>query len=102
MVDNRLYFVSDRGIATCVNAGTGEQVWRERLGGSFSSSPVFADGKIYFCNRDGKVFVVQPGDKYQAVATNELDSRIMATPAVVNNKIVIRTEKSLYQFSKKN
>ncbi len=102
VVKNRMYFVSDRGIVTCVNAANGKEIWQRRLGGSFSSSPIFADGKLYFCNRDGKVFVVKPGDKYQVMATNQLDSRVMATPAVVGSKILIRTEKSLYLFSKKD
>ncbi len=103
IVDELIYFVSDRGIATCLEAESGQQKWQNRLGGNFSASPLFADGKIWFCNRKGEVFVVNPNaEKLDIAATNQLDSRIMASPAAVDNSMYVRSEKSLYRFEKSN
>lgn len=98
IVDDRIYFVSDSGIASCLDRKTGDLIWNVRLGGGFSSSPIYSDGKLYFSNREGEVFVVKPGDTYELVATNQLDNRIMATPVTVGETLLIRTESSLYCF----
>ena len=91
LMDGKLYFVDDNsGVASCVDAASGSLVWRSRLGGGFSASPIAAGGVVYFCNRDGKVFVVEPGEEFKLVATNKLGSRIMATPAVYKDSLVIR------------
>ena len=101
LLDKNLYFVDDKsGIASCVSCDTGDVVWRGRLGGGFSASPISAGGMIYFANRDGQVFVVKPGQELEIVAENQLDSRVMATPAVHQDALIVRTEKSLYRFSK--
>jgi outer membrane protein assembly factor BamB len=98
LVDGHIYFTSDRGIASCVDAQSGTLLWRERLPGDVSASPVFGDGKIYFCNRNGETFVVEPGKKFSLLATNKLDSRIMSSPAIIDSSLVIRTEKYLYRI----
>ncbi len=100
LADGRLLMVSDRGIATCLDAKTGEKQWQERLGGGFASSPILADGKVYVGNRDGEVFVMRPQSTFELVATNQMDSDIMATPAAVGEQILIRTRKSLYRIQK--
>ena len=79
---------------------SGEAVWSERLGGNFSSSPLFADGRIYVCNRDGDTFVIKPGREYELLATNHLDGGIYATPAAVGRAIYLRTENALYRIEK--
>ena len=98
IVDGNIYFTSDRGIATCVDAESGKMVWRERLGGDVSASPVYGDGKLYMSNRNGETFVLKPGDEYQLVAKNKLDSRIMGSPAISENSLIIRTENYLYRI----
>lgn len=98
LIDGKIYFCSDRGIATCVDSSTGQQVWRERLGGDVSASPVYGDGKLFMSNRNGETFVIEPGDKLNKIATNKLDSRIMGSPAIVDNSLLIRTEKYLYRI----
>jgi len=101
VVDGLLFMVSDKGIATCLDATTGERVWTERLGGNFSSSPLFADGRIYVGNRDGETFVIRPGREFELLATNRLDGGIFATPAAVGRAIYLRTEHALYRLNKK-
>jgi outer membrane protein assembly factor BamB len=98
LVGEELYMVSDNGVATCLDANTGEAVWSERLGGNFSSSPLFADGRIYVSNREGETFVLAPGREYKLLATNKLDGTIMASPAAIDNALFIRTDKALYRI----
>ncbi|NDC63649.1 MAG: hypothetical protein EBZ59_06605 [Planctomycetia bacterium] len=100
VVGDELYLVSDKGIATCLDAQTGATVWTERLGGNFTSSPLLADGRIYVGNRDGKTFVIRPGRGFLMEATNELDGQIMATPAAVDRAIYVRTDKAIYRIEK--
>ena len=95
-----LVMVSDRGIATCLDAVTGEVYWQKRLGGEFASSPILADGHLFAGNRDGEVFVIRPGKEYALISTNELDGDIMATPAAVSQHLLIRTRDSLYRIEK--
>jgi len=101
LVDHELYFVSDSGIATCVDAVSGDELWRERLGGDFASSPLYADGKVYFLGRNGTTTVIQPGREFHLISKNELAGTLMASPAAVGNALFIRTEKALYRIEKK-
>lgn len=96
LVGDELYFVSDNGVATCLDAKTGEKNWEKRLAGNFVASPTLADGRIYFQNREGKTYVVQPGPKYELRATNTLDSGHWASLVGVDGAFYIRTDKALY------
>ncbi|MEC7717229.1 MAG: PQQ-binding-like beta-propeller repeat protein [Planctomycetota bacterium] len=98
LIGEELYMVSERGIMTCLNANTGEAHWTARLEGNFSSSPLFADGKIYVGNRDGQVFVLRPGREFNLIATNELDSALMASPVALRESLIFRSEESLYRI----
>lgn len=98
LVGERLYMVSERGVATCLNALTGELVWTERLKGNFAASPLYADGKIHCCNRDGETIVLKPGDKYELLALNKLDGQILASPAAVKDALYLRTDQALYRI----
>jgi outer membrane protein assembly factor BamB len=91
----------------CLNNGTlaayalktGERVYQERLGGkggSFSASPVAADGKIYLASEDGDVFVVKAGPTYELLATNSMGEVLMATPAISDGLIIVRGLKHIY------
>lgn len=100
LVGNELYLVSDEGVISCLDAKTGDQLWSKRLGGNFCSSPLYVDGRIYVGNRDGATFVIQPGRKYELLATNQLDGTIMASPAALDGALFIRTEKALYRIGK--
>lgn len=92
------YFLltSDGGVATCLNAKTGEAVWRERLGRHFSASPISAVGRVYFLSDKGITTVVKPGPALEVVARNELGEKTFASPAVSNGRLFLRSEKHLY------
>jgi outer membrane protein assembly factor BamB len=96
----RVYLVKDGGIVTCLEARSGKVAFRERLGasGTFFASPVAGDGKIFACSRGGVVVVLAAGDQRKVLARNDLGEAINATPAIVDGKLYIRTDASLYAF----
>ncbi|MCA9028989.1 MAG: PQQ-binding-like beta-propeller repeat protein, partial [Planctomycetaceae bacterium] len=98
VIDGRVFIVSDKGVGTALDVSTGERVWLKRLGGNYSASPL-TDGKhIYFCSETGQTKVVSLDDKPEVIATNKLDGRIKASPAVSGNTLFIRTDKALYRI----
>jgi outer membrane protein assembly factor BamB len=98
VVGDEVYFVSDNGVATCLDAASGDAHWTERLGGGFSASPVFAEGRVYFTNEDGTTYVVKAGQEYELLATNELGERALASPAVDDGTIYVRTAAHLWRI----
>jgi outer membrane protein assembly factor BamB len=96
--DNHLYTCSNAGIVTCYEAQTGKQVYKERLGGSggYTASPVATDGKLYFAGEDGDVRVVRAGAKFELLSINPLGEACMATPAISDGMIFIRTQYYLF------
>lgn len=98
--DGRLYFVSDKGIAQCLDARTGKEVWKHRLDGDFTASPVYADGRVYFFSEQGKTYALKAGDEFDQVGEGQLDGRFMASPAVAGNAFFLRTDKALYRIEK--
>ena len=93
-----IYCVSDRGVAMCVDAETGEEIYKQRVGGNFSASPVLAAGKIYYTSEAGKTTVIRVGREYEIVAENDLDERTLASPAIVGNAMYLRTADALYKI----
>jgi outer membrane protein assembly factor BamB len=93
-----LYVCSDGGVLTCYEAKTGKQVYRERLGGrdGYTASAVAADGRLYFTAEDGTVSVVRAGPHFELLAENRLDDSCLATPAISDGMIFIRTERYLF------
>ncbi len=102
LVGDELYFVSDDGIASCVDARTGQRHWQERLGGNFSASPIYANGHILLLNETGTATWVEAKNTFASVQTNELPGRTFATPAIIDGRIYLRTERSLYKFGNSN
>jgi outer membrane protein assembly factor BamB len=100
IVDNLLYVIHDGGTASCIEAKTGQPIWTERIGGKFSASPILADGKIYLMNEEGTTTVLAPGRHYRELAVNQLDEGCMASPAVVQDSLLIRTKRHLYRVAK--
>ena len=92
------YFLltSDTGIATCLEAQTGESLWRERLGPHFSASPVTANGLVYFLSDKGVMTVIKPGPAFEVVARNELGEATYASPAISKGCLFLRSESHLY------
>lgn len=99
LIGEELYFVSDNGIASCVNAKTGERHWMERLGGNYSASPIFVNGQILFLNETGLATWVKPGTEFVSTGKNELPGRTMATPAFSDGAMYLRTDEYLYKFA---
>ena len=98
LVENELYTVTDAGIATCIDALSGQIHWQQRLGGNHSASPVFAGGRIYFQNEEGVTTVIAPGPKFEQLARNELDGSTLASIAVSDGALFIRTGTHLYRI----
>lgn len=100
LVGDELYMVSDLGVVTCLDARSGKQLWRKRLGGAYWASPLYADGKIYFCSEGGTTTVIKPASTFEPLAENSLDGDIMATPALLESSLLIRTRTHLYCIRK--
>ena len=100
LVGNELYFVTDNGIATCVDAQTGKEYWRARVGGNHSASPIYADGRIYFLSEEGESVVIAPGQQLKHLATNQIEGRTLASMAVAGGSIFVRSETHLYRIAR--
>ena len=99
LVGDLLFVVNRDGIATCLEAKTGETVWKERLPGRYSASPIYAKDRIYFFNEDAKATVIRPSRKFTIVAESELErQRLLATPAVDDDAFIVRTETHIYRL----
>ncbi len=97
------YIVSDNGVMWCLDARTGQEIWgRQRLkSGTYSSSPVLADGKIYVTNEDGVTTVVKAGPQFEILAENDLGDYCLSSPAISDGQIFLRTSKFLYCVGKR-
>jgi outer membrane protein assembly factor BamB len=93
-----LFMVNDSGIVTCLDAKSGEQIWRARVDGEFSASPIVADGRVYLFNQEGKTTVIEAGRAFKVLAENLLDEGFMASPAVDGNALFLRTKTHLYRI----
>src|SRR4030095_2179583 len=91
-----LFAVGDNGVAICLKAGTGEVVWQERLNGSFSASPVAAEGRIYLTSDVGETTVVEAGPSFKVLAKNPLNEKVQASIAVSGGRFFIRTAQNLF------
>jgi outer membrane protein assembly factor BamB len=94
--DGRLYVINDSGIASCVDAASGESLWQERLGGNFSSSPVLAGGKLFVTSETGTTHVLEAAAKFKQLGQNELGDSGFASPAIVGGQIFLRSGSRLY------
>ena len=91
-----LYSINDGGIAQCLKGESGEEVWHQRLKGSYSASPVAAAGKIYFTNDEGLTTVLEAGPQAKELASNPLGEKTQASMAISNGQIFVRTERNLW------
>jgi outer membrane protein assembly factor BamB len=99
LVGDLLFLVNRDGIATCLEAKTGKTVWRERLRGKYSASPIYAENRIYLFNEDATTTVIRPARRLSVVTRNALaDQQLCASPAVDGNALIIRTEGCLYRI----
>jgi outer membrane protein assembly factor BamB len=100
LIGDLLYMISDAGIASCIEAETGKVLWQERIGGEFSASPAYADGKIWLFSEEGKTSVIAPGKVFQLLTENQLGDGFMASPAIAGRSFFLRTRTNLYRVAK--
>lgn len=99
-VEGLLYFASDSGgLVSCLEAKTGELIWSERIAsGKYWAAPLHANGRLYFHSEEGVTTVLKTGRKFEILASNDLDEKLMASAAVVGDSLLLRTEKALYRI----
>jgi outer membrane protein assembly factor BamB len=95
-----LFMIDDGGITSCVEAKTGAEIWRERVQGNYSASPIIANGQIYVCSEEGKVAVFAAERAFKLLAENSLPAGFMASPAVSGDALFLRTKTHLYRIGK--
>jgi outer membrane protein assembly factor BamB len=98
LVNDLIFMVNDTGITTCLEPKTGEVVWRGRVDGTYSASPVAAGGRIYAFNEDGKTTVFEAGREFKVLAENHLDEGFMSSPAIDSSALYLRTRTHLYRI----
>ena len=98
LVGDLLFMTTDAGVASAVEAKTGDVVWTGRIGGTHSASPVAADGRVYFFSEDGKTIVVEAGRTFKVLAENHLGDGFMASPAIAGKAFILRSRTHLYRI----
>lgn len=98
LVDGLLYLGTDRGIVTCLDSATGEEIWSERIGGNYVASPLSAAGRLYFFSTNGQTTVMKAGRTPEVLATNRLEAGFMASPAMLGSSLILRTKTHLYRI----
>jgi outer membrane protein assembly factor BamB len=99
-----LYVLSNNGLFDAYNLKTGDEIYRQRLpdvGSGFSASPIASDDKIYLTNEDGEMLVIAAGDKFNHIATNSMGELLMATPAISDGVMYVRSAESLFAIGRK-
>jgi outer membrane protein assembly factor BamB len=100
LIGEELYAVSDEGLASCFDAKTGKIHWQEKVPGKYSASPIAADGKIYLQNETGTGTVLKAGTTFAVLATNVLPEKTLASYAVSEDALFVRTAENLYRIQK--
>ena len=96
---DRIYLIDDDGILTCLASDDGREVWKHRLGTPVSASLIAGAGRIYVTSESGDVFVVAVADQFELLAVNSLNQRLLATPAVSDGEVFIRSQSHLFCIS---
>jgi len=98
LLGDTLFWTSDDGMANCASTKDGEPHWQERMNEQHLASPLLADGRVYFFGKEGKTTVVKAGKQFEKLAENQLDGTVIATPAIVDGAIYLRTDTHLYRI----
>ncbi len=98
LIGDLIFMINDVGIVTCLEAKTGQEVWKSRLNGAYSASPIAAGGRIYVFSEEGKATVLEAGREFKVLAENVLDDGFMASPAVDGNALILRTRTHVYRI----
>jgi outer membrane protein assembly factor BamB len=100
--DGRMYLWSDQGIVTCCDVATGQTKWQRRVGGNYSGSPVWADGRLYCVSEDGELVVLAAGDEFVVLGRSELGDLCHSTPAIALGRMYLRTAGKLFCVAGQN
>ena len=101
IIEGILYMASDVGAVTAIDAATGRRIWQQRVEGIFSASPVAADGKVYFVSETGETIVLKAGRQAEVLARNDVGERLIASPAISNGQIFLRSDDRLFAIGKR-
>jgi outer membrane protein assembly factor BamB len=93
--EGRLYMVDDKGIASCVDATTGESIWMSRIGGNFGASPVLIGDTLLLISLDGKATLLRAGDRFEKIGEVDLGGAVGATPAFAEGHLLLRVDDEL-------
>ena len=93
-----MFIISCEGVASCLEAKTGKEIWQKRLEGDYSASPLYANGRIYFFSQEGQTPVIAADREFTKLAENKLDEGFMASPAVIDDALILRTRTHLYRI----
>ncbi|MEQ8788275.1 MAG: PQQ-like beta-propeller repeat protein [Pirellulaceae bacterium] len=100
LVDDLLFMIDDKGVASCLEAATGDIVWQQRISGAYWASPLYADGRIYCFSQEGDCPVIAASRDFELLAENKLDDGFNASAAVVGDSLILRTKTHLYRIEK--
>lgn len=101
LIGDLLFMMNDSGVASCVDAKTGDEIWSKRLAGAYWSSPLYADGLIYCFSQEGDIPVFKADRKFELVAESKLADGFNASPAVAGKSLILRTRSHLYRIEKR-
>ncbi|MEZ6122541.1 MAG: PQQ-binding-like beta-propeller repeat protein [Planctomycetaceae bacterium] len=96
LIGNRLFMISDTGVVNCVDAATGEEIWKDRLGGTHVASPITANGVIWFCSEEGELTAVKAADQFEIIAQSQLTEGMRASLSAAYGRLYLRTFRHLY------
>lgn len=98
LIGDLLFMMNDGGVASCLEAKTGKEVWTKRTEGEYWASPLYAGGLIYCFSQKGEIPVLRAGRKFELVAENKLDDGFLASPAVAGKSLILRSKTHLYRI----
>ncbi len=101
IVNDLLFSLDDNGVATCSDLATGKTIWNERIGGNYSASPIASKEGIYFVSEEGKATVIAAASSFQKLGESQLGDGFMASPAVLDNSLILRSRTMLYRVETK-
>jgi outer membrane protein assembly factor BamB len=100
LIGDLLFMMNDSGVATCLDAMTGEEIWSQRVGGEYWASPLYANGLIYCFSQGGDIPVFKAARQFELVAENKLDDGFVASPAVAGDALILRSKTHVYRIEK--
>jgi outer membrane protein assembly factor BamB len=98
LIDDLIFMIDDNGVASALDAASGEILFAERIGDEYSASPLYADGKIYLFGHEGQCTVIKPARELMVLARNQLNDGFMASPAAVGQALIVRSKTHLYRI----